>query len=467
MVSVAVGAVRKGIDVRAEELDAAVEAERGPDHGHVVGLRAVRAHGVIGGLDGVARIRQIRVLQDQLAETVDKASVLRERAAVHAQRDGVGGVELPLQVAGGELERRAGVDGEGVRHAGEAERGGMARAKRSTTVRHPQRPRFNVDVADVVGVLKPDLPVASTQLQRPRACLAETGRVSRIGAVRRRAEDRHSDKRIDVGVAGDVGHVDRRLRELAEEQSDILLIGYREVGVCDKRHGAGTGEVEVLGDDRTPVRPRDEAVVEVHDRVVQVQVADVEREVVRQVERRVVELEHGLGPRRAAPAADERVLARHAERGVRDGHRARHARVAERAGRDVGRILAEVFREMGIGNRRQHHLQSLLLLWSCHVEVILEHLDGFLAHGGNDIRQVGRIVHADISLIVPVLIVAFIVIEPPKTDATHLYFKVLPTALAVPKRRMASERGSTILGNWFKPFTSPQMTVGLKTLIKS
>ena len=33
--------------------------------------------------------------------------------------------------------------------------------------------------------------------------------------------------------------------------------------------------------------------------------------------------------------------------------------------------------------------------------------------------------------------------------------------------RMASERGSTILGNWFKPFKSPQMTFGSNTLIKS
>ena len=86
---------------------------------------------------------------------------------------------------------------------------------------------------------------------------------------------------------------------------------------------------------------------------------------------------------------------------------------------DVGRILAEVFREMGIGNRRQHHLQGFLLLRGCHVEVIFEQLDGLLAHGGNHIRQVGYIVHTDIRLIVPVMVVAFVFISASETDAVQ------------------------------------------------
>ena len=74
---------------------------------------------------------------------------------------------------------------------------------------------------------------------------------------------------------------------------------------------------------------------------------------------------------------------------------------------------------MGIGYRRQHYLQGFLLLLGLHVEVILEQLDDFLAHGGNNIRQVGHVVHTDISLIVPVLVVAFIVIGTPKADAVQ------------------------------------------------
>ena len=81
---------------------------------------------------------------------------------------------------------------------------------------------------------------------------------------------------------------------------------------------------------------------------------------------------------------------------------------------------------MGIGNRRQHHLQGFLLLLGLHVEVILEQLDGFLAHGSNNVRQVGRIVHTDISLIVPVVVVAFIVIGTPKADAVQeIVFRIV------------------------------------------
>ena len=74
---------------------------------------------------------------------------------------------------------------------------------------------------------------------------------------------------------------------------------------------------------------------------------------------------------------------------------------------------------MGIGYRCQHHLQGLLLLLSLHVEVILEQLDGLLAHGGNNVRQVGCIVYTDIGLIVPVLVVAFIGINADKADAVQ------------------------------------------------
>ena len=74
---------------------------------------------------------------------------------------------------------------------------------------------------------------------------------------------------------------------------------------------------------------------------------------------------------------------------------------------------------MGIGNRCQHHLQGLLLFGGGHVEIIFEQFDGFLAHGGNHVRQVGHVVHTDIGLIVPVVVVAFIVIEPPKADAVQ------------------------------------------------
>ena len=72
---------------------------------------------------------------------------------------------------------------------------------------------------------------------------------------------------------------------------------------------------------------------------------------------------------------------------------------------------------MSIGYRGQDDLQGIRIFWTGQIEIIFEQLDGLLTHGSENRRQVLDIIHTDIGIVVPILVVAFIAVSAYKASA--------------------------------------------------
>ena len=81
---------------------------------------------------------------------------------------------------------------------------------------------------------------------------------------------------------------------------------------------------------------------------------------------------------------------------------------------------------MSIGNVGEHHLQGFFLLLGCQVKLFLEELNGCLTQAVLYRWEVCDIVHTDIGVVVPILVIVFIGVDTYKTGAMqHVVFRII------------------------------------------